>query len=84
MPHLGTEGLQELSKKADLQSGVHSGVREPSLNHCYDLNGIVVHHGTGMHYGHYWSLSRSKGGPGNTGNPKWIEFDDTKTRVVED
>jgi hypothetical protein len=32
-----------------------------------------------MHYGHYWSLARSPGP-----NPKWIEYDDTKIRVVED
>ena len=43
-----------------------------------------MHHGSGMHFGHYWSLSRSYGGPANSGNPKWIEFDDTKTRVVDD
>lgn len=48
--------------------------------HCYDLNGIVVHHGQGMSYGHYWSLARSS----CDGYPKWIEFDDNKTQVVED
>ena len=40
-------------------------------NHAYDLKGIVVHYGSGMHYGHYWSLSRTYGP-----NPKWIEYDD--------
>lgn len=44
---------------------------EASLSHSYDLKGIVVHYGTGMHFGHYWSLSRSLGP-----NPKWIEYDD--------
>ena len=48
-------------------------------NHSYDLKGIVVHYGSGMHYGHYWSLARTPGP-----NPKWIEYDDTKIRVVED
>ena len=40
-------------------------------NHAYDLKGIVVHYGSGMNYGHYWSLSRTYGP-----NPKWIEYDD--------
>ena len=48
-------------------------------NHSYDLRGIVVHYGSGMHYGHYWSLARTPGL-----NPKWIEYDDTKIRVIED
>lgn len=34
-----------------------------------------------MHYGHYWSLARSTD---KSNNPKWIEFDDTRTRVVDD
>ena len=38
-----------------------------------------------MHYGHYWSLARSNGPIGsNNRNYKWIEFDDTKTRGIED
>jgi len=38
-----------------------------------------------MHYGHYWSLSKSNGPLGSKStNKKWIEFDDTKTRVIED
>jgi len=45
--------------------------QEASLSHSYDLKGIIVHYGTGMHFGHYWSLSRSIGP-----NPKWIEYDD--------
>lgn len=48
-------------------------------NHSYDLNGIVVHYGSGLHYGHYWSLSKTQ-----APNSKWLEFDDTKIRVVED
>lgn len=48
-------------------------------NHSYDLKGIVVHYGSGLHYGHYWSLSRMPGP-----NSKWIEFEDTKIRVVDD
>ena len=48
-------------------------------NHSYDLKGIVVHYGTGMNYGHYWSLSRSPGP-----NQKWVEYDDQKITVVED
>ena len=48
-------------------------------NHAYDLKGIVVHYGSGMNYGHYWSLSRTYGP-----NPKWIEYDDQKIRVVDD
>ena len=48
-------------------------------NPSYDLSGIVVHYGSGMHYGHYWSLSKSPGP-----NSKWIEYDDTKLRTVED
>lgn len=48
-------------------------------NHSYDLKGIVVHYGTGMHYGHYWSLARTSGL-----NKKWIEYDDFKVSVVED
>jgi uncharacterized UBP type Zn finger protein len=43
------------------------------------LKGIVVHYGTGMHFGHYWSLAKSKGP-----NPKWIEYDDTKLKVIDD
>ena len=43
------------------------------------MNGIVVHYGSGMHYGHYWSLARTPGP-----NHKWIEYDDTKIKVVED
>lgn len=39
----------------------------------------MVHYGSGMHYGHYWSLARSP-----EPNSKWIEFDDQKIRVVED
>jgi hypothetical protein len=46
------------------------------LANSYDLNGIVVHYGSGMNYGHYWSLARSNGGEGSTGNAKWVEFDD--------
>jgi hypothetical protein len=32
-----------------------------------------------MSFGHYWSLSRTTGP-----NPKWIEYDDQKIRVVQD
>jgi len=32
-----------------------------------------------MHYGHYWSLYRCP-----YPSKKWVEFDDTKIRVVED
>lgn len=49
-------------------------------NHSYDLRGIVVHYGTGMTFGHYWALARSNGNH----NQKWIEYDDTKIRVVDD
>ena len=46
-------------------------------NFCYDLTGIVVHYGSGMHYGHYWSLAKSNGPIGSQNrNSKWIEFDD--------
>lgn len=46
---------------------------------------MVIHYGSGMHYGHYWSLSKSNGPIGSTSqNKKWIEFDDSKTRVIED
>lgn len=48
-------------------------------NHSYDLQGIVVHYGSGIAYGHYWSLARVPGP-----NPKWLEFDDTKLKIVED
>ena len=38
-----------------------------------------MHYGSGMHYGHYWALARSP-----VPDQKWIEYDDTKIRVVED
>lgn len=50
-------------------------------SHSYDLNGMVIHQGQGMHYGHYWSLARSTD---KSNNPKWIEFDDARTKVVDD
>jgi uncharacterized UBP type Zn finger protein len=67
-----------------LQSESHQGTIKTAHkcdeeNHSYDLKGIVVHYGTGMHYGHYWSLARTSGL-----NQKWIEFDDFKVSVVED
>ena len=48
-------------------------------NPSYDLSGIVVHYGSGIHYGHYWSLSR-----GTDPSNKWVEYDDTKIHLVED
>ena len=45
-------------------------------NSIYNLKGIVVHMGQGLAYGHYWALAKCLG--------KWIEFDDTKVKVVED
>ena len=46
----------------------------------------MVHYGSGMHYGHYWSLARSKGNSSLDGSQtyKWVEFDDSKIRIVED
>jgi uncharacterized UBP type Zn finger protein len=63
--------------KLDTKQACHVGSEKE--NHSYDLKGIVVHYGSGMQFGHYWSLAKSDGN-----NPKWIEFDDTKIRVVED
>ena len=76
-----------ITENSLLQSESHQGLfrkNEDSKcsseeNHSYDLKGIVVHYGTGMHYGHYWSLARTSGL-----NQKWIEFDDFKVSVVED
>ena len=73
--HQGTVELQTDTGKEKC----HQDLDE---NHCYDLSGIVVHYGTGMAYGHYWSVTRSPGG--STGNQKWVEHDDSKQRVVED
>lgn len=42
----------------------------------YNLIGIVVHMGSGLHFGHYYSLAKSKG--------KWICFNDQSVKVVED
>ena len=42
----------------------------------YYLKGIIVHAGSGMLHGHYYSLAKSQG--------KWIKFDDTKVEIVED
>lgn len=42
----------------------------------YNLTGIVVHVGSGLSFGHYYSFARSKG--------KWIKFNDTSVQVVED
>lgn len=50
------------------QKSNNTGVSD---NHAYDLKGIVVHYGSGMNYGHYWSLAKTYGP-----NPKWIEYDD--------
>ena len=43
-----------------------AGQQEVQYNHCYDLSGIVIHHGSGMHYGHYWCLSKSNGPIGSS------------------
>ncbi len=53
--------------------------KEALADPSYNLRGIVVHYGSGLNYGHYWSLARSQGS-----RSKWIEFDDTKIRVVDD
>lgn len=42
----------------------------------YDLTGIVVHVGSGLSFGHYYAFARSRG--------KWINFNDTSVKVVED
>lgn len=42
----------------------------------YFLKGIIVHAGSGMLHGHYYSLVKSQG--------KWMKFDDTKVEIVED
>ena len=42
----------------------------------YYLKGIVVHAGSGMLHGHYYSLVKSQG--------KWMKFDDTKVDILED
>ena len=55
-------------------------VKQTKLNTCFDLRGIVIHYGTGMTFGHYWALAKSSG----KHNPKWIEYDDTKIRVIDD
>ena len=65
-------GTDSILKKADEEKSAED-------NHSFDLKGIVVHYGSGMHYGHYWSLARSPGP-----NSKWIEYDDNKLRVVDD
>lgn len=78
--HMGSQELVTLSGYCHPSgapgSGSGSGLAD---NHAYDLKGIVVHYGSGMNYGHYWSLSRTSGP-----NPKWIEYDDQKIRVVDD
>ena len=74
---MGSQVLQEVTRQD--QDKINK-------NHSYELAGIVVHYGSGMHYGHYWSLARSKGNSTLKGsqNYKWIEFDDSKIRVVDD
>ena len=42
----------------------------------YHLKGIVVHAGSGMQHGHYYSLVKSQG--------KWMRFDDTRVEIVDD
>lgn len=87
--HFGTLKLQEIMKndQAENTTSLSFKFENPgqTINHCYDLTGIVVHYGSGMHYGHYWSLAKSNGPIGSQSrNSKWIEFDDQKTRIVED
>ena len=76
--HMGSKQLMALSgichpemkaKSPTSPAGAQAGTEAD--NHAYDLKGIVVHYGSGMHHGHYWSLSRTYGP-----NPKWIEYDD--------
>ena len=60
--HMGSKRLQELSKKANVGTNLEKSYKETAAkNNSYDLGGIVVHYGSGMRYGHYWSLARSAG-----------------------
>ena len=80
--HFGTLKLQEIMKMDEDEKTNSLSIKFESLagmssNYCYDLTGIVVHYGSGMHYGHYWSLAKSNGPIGSQNrNSKWIEFDD--------
>lgn len=85
---MGSYDIQKLSVQMNSAPSQSQSMKQTqylmSQNNSYDLNGIVVHYGSGMHYGHYWSLAKSSGVKGSLSTPKWIEFDDMKTKVVED
>ena len=83
-PHQGNPLVRDYQPAAHEHCAVdammHTESKTSLANHSYDLRGLVIHYGTGMTFGHYWALAKTQG----KHNPKWVEYDDTKIRVVDD
>ena len=57
--------------------GFMSEGRQGDARHVYNLYGVLVHQGGGVHSGHYYCYCKSPGGG-------WYELDDSSVRTVSE